>query len=231
MLVDAHLPLEVGPLGLAELWQLVGPALLARQADSLAALLDLRRQRGEADPIVALRTLYEHAVTFAWLAAEPGEERLGRFVKSDAASRLAMDDDARKVGVPILDPDQHARFERQVAELPKAMPDLLQRAEGADRHWADRIPGLEASSTVRSFRGLYAMAYRRHSAVAHPSLMGLNSVVADLPEGRRRVERGRRDQDMHGPFGLGVVLMALSLLIAGSSVGWPEAHEVEVPFE
>ena len=229
-LVDEHLPLEVGPLALADLWQLVGPALIVRQADSLEALLDLRG-RSEADAFVVLRSLYDHAVSFAWLAAAPGEERLGRFVRSDALSRLAMDDDAREVEVEVLESAARARFEAQAAELPRSMPTLLQRAEGADAHWAGRVPSLEDSSTTRSYRGLYAVAYRRQSAIAHASLMGLNSVVIDLPEGRRRVRRGGRDPEMQGPFGLGVILLAFTLFISAQTLGCPDAGAVAAAFE
>lgn len=230
-LVEAHLPVEVGPVGPANAWQLVGPSLIARQVGSLTALLALRSFGGEADPLVLLRTLYEHAVTFAWLAADPGEDRHQRFLKSDAVFRLGMDDDARKVGVELLDDLQRAEFRRQVEELPKEMPDLLRRAEAADGHWVGRIPALEDSLSTRSYRGLYAIAYRRHSAIAHPSLMGINTVTVDLPDGRRRVQLERRDPDMHGPFGLGSILFGFSLFISSSALGWPEQVAVEAAFE
>ncbi|HVY77354.1 MAG TPA: DUF5677 domain-containing protein [Solirubrobacterales bacterium] len=229
-LVEPHLPLEVLPTGPADAWQLTGPALVSRQVGSLTALLSLRPLGGEADPLVLLRTLYEHAVTFAWLAADPGEDRHRRFLKSDAVSRLSMDDDARRVGVQLLDEHQRAGFERQAAELPKEMPDLLQRAEAADRHWVGRIPALEDSSSTRSYRGLYAVAYRRHSAIAHASLMGLNTVTVELPSGRRRVQLEQRDPEMHGPFGLGSVLLGFTLFISGATLGWPDPAPVEAAF-
>ncbi len=142
-----------------------------------------------------------------------------------------MDDDARKVDVKLLDVSQRAEFERQAAELPKEMPDLLQRAEAADRHWVGRIPALEDSSSTDSYRGLYAIAYRRHSAIAHPSLMGLNTVTVDLADGRRRVQLERRDPEMHGPFGLGSILLGFSLFISGCALGWPDQLAVEAAFE
>jgi len=230
-LVEAHLPLETNVRGPADAWQLDGPALLSLQAGTLRALGALRALDQEADAFVLLRTLYEHAVTFAWLAAEPGEDRHQRFLKSDAEARLAMDDDGRKVGVELLDEAQRREFESQVATLSKAMPDLRQRAEAADEHWVDRIPGLRKDSEAASYRGLYAIAYRRHSAIAHPSLMGLNFVTVDLPGGGKRVQLEQRDPEMHGPFGLGSILLGFSLLIAGHALGWPEASAVEAAFE
>lgn len=230
-LVEPHLPIEVEPVIPATAWRLVGPSLISRQVGSLTALLALRSLGAEADPLVLLRTLYEHAVTFAWLGADPGEERHRRFLKSDAVSRLSMDGDARRVDVELLENDQRAECERLAAELPKEMPALLQRAEAADQHWVGRIPGLEASSRSGSYRGLYAIAYRRHSAVAHPSLMGLNTVTVDLPGGRRRVQLEQRDPAMHGPFGLGSVLLGFSLFISSGTLGWPDPADVEAAFE
>lgn len=230
-LVEAHLPVEVGPVGHADAWELVGPSLISRQVGSLTALLGLRALGGEADPLVLLRTLYEHAVTFAWLAADPGADRHQRFLKSDAVSRLGMDDDARKVGVKLLDDLHRAKFQRQAEELPKEMPDLLQRAEAADGYWVGRLLALEDSSSTRSYRGLYAIAYRRHSAIAHPSLMGLNTVTVDLPGNRRRVQLERRDPDMRGPFGLGAILLAFSLFISSCTLNWPKQDAVKAAFE
>jgi hypothetical protein len=230
-LVRPHLPVEVRVAGPADAWALVGPGLLARQVGSLEALLRLRDLDRQADAFVLLRTLYEHAVTFAWIAADPGLDRHRRFLKSDAAARLAADDDARKVGVPLLDAANRAKYERLVKELPKQMPKLIQRAAAADRHWAEKVPGLEAANRVRSYRSLYAIAYRHHSAIAHPSLQGLNFVTIDLPGGAKRVQLEERDPEIHGPFGLGSILLAFSLYISSQTLGWPEAPEVSAAFE
>ncbi|MGZ3357628.1 MAG: DUF5677 domain-containing protein [Isosphaeraceae bacterium] len=166
-LVEPHLPLHVRVVGPEDAWPLVGPGLLARQVGTLKAHYALRPLDQEADAFVLLRTLYEHAVTFAWIAAAPGTDWHQQFLKSDARARIEMDDDAREVGVPMLDAENRAEFERQVDQLPKEMPDLRQRGEAADKHWAGKIPALEASSETRSYRGLYAIAYRRQSHLIH----------------------------------------------------------------
>lgn len=230
-LVRPHLPLEVFVTGPADAWRLVGPALLARQIGSLEALFALRPLNRQADGFVLLRTLYEHAVTFAWFAADPGAERHGRFLKSDAVARLDADDDIAKLGLPMLGADERAKYEAQRDTLPKQMPDLLQRAEAADAYWADRVGPLENSRSTHSYRGLYASAYRHHSAIAHPSLMGLNLVVVDRPGGTLRVQLEERDREMNGPFGLAVILFAFSLYIAGQTLGWPEEASVDAAFD
>jgi hypothetical protein len=159
-LVRPYLPLDVLVHGPADAWPLVGPALIARATGSLEAILALVPLTREADADTLLRSLYEHVTTFAWLAAEPGEERMRRWLKSDCEARLRTDDDCRKVGVKILDDDRRKELEDTVAALPKGMPVLLDRAEAADAHWASRVAGLRDSTTPTSFRGLNAAAYR-----------------------------------------------------------------------
>jgi Family of unknown function (DUF5677) len=231
-LATPHLPESVRVGGPVDAWALTGPALIARQIGSLDALAALRPLDRQADAIVVLRSLYEHAVTFAWMAADPSEDRLERFLKTDAVARLKAADDARSVGVKILDDGNQAVFEKQKADLPNEMPPLDQRATAADKHWSGKVRGLEVSSETKSYRGLYAIAYRHHSAIAHPSLMGLNLVTVDLPDGSKKVQPEVRDPDFHGPYGLGVVLFGFSLYIAGQALpGWPEEAEIDDVFE
>lgn len=230
-LVRRHLPMDVRVTGPGDAWQLVGPALLARQVGSLEALFALRPLDRQADGFVLLRTLYEHAVTFAWFAADPGADRHSRLLKSDAVARLDADADIAKLGVSMLTVEERAKFESQRDRLPKQMPDLSQRAEAADSHWAGRVEYLKESSSTHSYRGLYATAYRHHSAIAHPSLMSLNFVTVDLPDGVVRIRLEERDPDMNGPLGLGVILFAFSLYIGGQTLGWPEAEEIDAAFD
>jgi hypothetical protein len=228
-LVRPQLPIEVRVTDLSAAWGLVGPALLARQVGTLEAIFALRPLGRQADALTLLRSLYEHAVTFVWLAADPGE-RLGRFRKSDLISRLELDNDMRHLGEPPLSDGVRRRFEAERDALPDRMPKLEKLTEEADRHWASSIPRWQAG-TVRSYRRLYASAYRRQSMVAHPSEMGLNGVFVDLPDGRKRVQLEGRDPEMRGPYGLGVIVFAFSLYVAAPVLGWPQASAVDAAFD
>jgi hypothetical protein len=230
-LVVRHLPIEVQVTDTTTLWRLVAPGLIARQAGTLDAILALRPLGRESDAFVLLRSLYEHAVTFAWLAADPGEDRLQQFEKSDAFARLGCDRDARKVGEPLLSESRRSELQQRIAQLSKQMPDLLQLAEGADAFWTGKIDGLAGSGQAGSFRGLYAIAYRHHSSIAHPTLIGLNRVSVEEDGGIQRVQMETRAPDTHGPFGLGNILLALSLYIAGEVIGWPPQADVYQIFE
>jgi Family of unknown function (DUF5677) len=226
-LVRPYLPVDVLVHGPADAWPLVGPALIARATGSLEAILALVPLKREADAGTLLRSLYEHVTTFAWLAAEPGAERMRRWLKSDCEERLRMDDDCRKVGVKILDDDIREGFEETVAALPKGMPVLLDRAEAADGHWVSRVAGLRDSTTPTSFRGLYAAAYRRFSAIAHPTNFGLNPVTVDLGGPHKRVQLEERPTDLRGPFGLATVVYALGLYVAAETIAWPTRFEID----
>lgn len=57
--------------------------------------------------------------SFRLVAADPGGDRHRRFLKSDTVARLDADDDARKVGVPLLDAESRAKFKTTLAHLAK----------------------------------------------------------------------------------------------------------------
>jgi hypothetical protein len=137
----------------------------------------------------------------------------------------------RNVGEPILTDEKRAEYQRHVDELPVAMPSLDQRAAAADRHWTDKIEALQGPDSTHSFRGLYAIAYRRQSALDHATLMGLNPVTVDLPDDRTRIQLEWRNPEMHGPFGLAVILFTFTLFISAATLDWPAADDVERAFE
>jgi hypothetical protein len=59
----------------------------------------------------------------------------------------------------------------------------------------------------------------------------ITAVYIDLANGAKRVQLEQRDPDMHGPFGLGPILLAFSLYVAGQALGWPAAKDVSAAFE
>jgi hypothetical protein len=90
---------------------------------------------------------------------------------------------------------------------------------------------LAGSDTAKSFRGFYALAYRHESTITHATMLGLNLVTEDLPEGGRRVQLEKRDPDSHGPFGRATLMFGFSLLIAAEALpGWPSQAEVNAVF-
>lgn len=109
-LVRSRLPLTAHVAGTADAWQLVGPALIARQVGTMEAIFALRPLDREADP-------------FAWLAADPGRERHRRFLKSDLRRRIQIAKDRRKlkhkgVQIDVASEAQQQDFEQRLTDLP-----------------------------------------------------------------------------------------------------------------
>ena len=111
-------------------------------------------------------------------------------------------------------------------ELPQGLPSLLVRAEEADDYWEGRVAVIRGSDMPLSFRGMYAIAYRRLSAIAHPSNLGLNFVTTHF-EGGIRVGLEERREVMIGPFGIARALYAIGLYISAVRLGWPASADID----
>jgi hypothetical protein len=234
-LVEARLPMEftvtVTATGDADAWPLVGTALLSRMTTTLRRMFDATHGGQSVDAATLARSLYEHVVHFAWLAADPSTARIQEWFKADLISRLKADTDMRSLGEPLFSDADRAALESQIAAMkgPKELK-LVNLAIAADKHWAGKLPGMGAHTTRDSFKGLYAVLYRSYSSTAHPTYMGLNHVVEDTsPTGRRVVIE--KPPEGRGPFGFATVVYALGLYVAAQSLGWPEADAVTAAFD
>ena len=176
------------------------------------------------------RSLYEHVVHFAWLAADPSAARLQEWRKTDLVQRLKADNDARSVGVPLFDDQARAQLQAQVEAMTGNDLILANLAIAADKHWAGKLPGMGTHRQTSSFKGMYAVLYRNYSGTAHPSYVGLNHVVEDVTDTRKRVIVEKRPEG-RGPVGMATVVYALGLYVAAQSLGWPDANRVTAAFD
>jgi hypothetical protein len=229
-LVDERLPAEHDVTGEHSSWPLVGTALLSRATSTLRHVFDARRGGQAIDAATLGRSLYEHVVHLAWLGADPSRARLEEWRKADLTQRLTADNDARGCGFELLNDAARAQLERQVASMTGNKLILPNLAIAADKHWAGKLPGMGSHQQPSSFKGFYAFLYRNHSETAHPSFIGLNYVVEDVTETRKRVILEKAPQG-RGPFGMATVVYALGLYVAAQSLGWPDAQRVDAAFE
>jgi hypothetical protein len=232
LLVESRLPAEYIVTGDHDAWPLISMALLSRMTTTLRHIMDLAPRGCGVDAGTLLRSLYEHLVHFAWLAADPSTARIEEWHKNDLRMRLAADDDARRRGVKLYTDQQFAQFKQQVAAMKGNRLKVEQLADAADKAWDGRLQavGLGPASQPKSFRGLYAFVYRNYSAGAHPSLRGLNPVVEDATATRKRVVL-EGPYEGSGPYGMATVLYALALYVAAASLQWPDTDDVEAVFE
>jgi hypothetical protein len=228
-LVTQRLPLEYSDSAPADRWQIIGTALLSRMTTTYATVLDLQRGRLEADSSTLTRSLYEHTVHFAWLAADPRPARLGLWHKEDLVQRLKADGDTTAHGVQMLTPAKRAGFEQQRDAVSGDLMSLADLAIAADKHWAGKLKGLQKHNEPVSLSGFYSVLYRSYSAIAHPSEMGLQRVTDAVRDGRVRVQielPTSRRSGRSGPWGIAGVVYTIGLLAASESLGWPDPDKV-----
>jgi hypothetical protein len=229
-LVERRLPAEYEVTGDVDAWPLVGAALLSRMTGTMRHIFRVQRLGRGSDAATLGRTLYEHAIHLAWLAADPTPARLEEWRKHDLKSRLAADTDASQHGISITTAAERAALEAQVAGMTGNRLVLEQLAEAADAHWGGKLPGMGAATESRSFSGLYVALYRNYSGTSHASYRGLNPVVEDVTITRKRVVLEDRYEG-RGPYGMATTVYALALFVAAESLGWPRATEVTAAFD
>jgi hypothetical protein len=188
-LVTERLPAEYDATGDDDAWPLIGTALFSRATSTLRHVFDAARGGQSVDAATLGRSLYEHVVHFAWLAADPSAARLQEWRKADLVQRLKADNDARSVGVPLVDDQARAQLQAQVDAMTGNDLVLANLAIAADKHWAGKLPGMGTYRQTSSFRGMYAILYRNYSGTAHPSYIGLNHVVEDVTDVRKARRR------------------------------------------
>jgi uncharacterized protein DUF5677 len=229
-LVDRQLPQEFRIPSIRDGWPAIGVGLLARMATTLRSMLDLQKSGLEADGSILGRSLYEHAVYFAWIAADP-ETRIVEWRRADITQRLKLDDDMRRHGDTAYTRENRDKAE---ADLRLVGGPLRLRTEqlaiAADQHWTGKIPGLRGQDRLHSFSGLYASLFRDYSSTAHPSELGLARVWEGSP-GQVRIRLEQPDWTRLGPYGMANILFALTLFVASQSIGWPNQDEIHRIYE
>jgi hypothetical protein len=231
-LVEERLPMEFEVTGDVDAWPLVATGLLSRATSTLRHIFGAGSGGQAVDAATLGRSLYEHIVHLAWLAADPSAERVQAWRKVDLLSRLTADTDVRRAGDQVFTDDARAALEVQIAGLegPERPFNLADLAIAADKRWAGVLPGMGAHTQVSSFRGFYAVLYRYYSSTAHPSFLALNHVVEDVTASRRRVVLEKPPED-RGPFGMATVVYALGLYVAAEALGWPDPDRVTAAFD
>jgi hypothetical protein len=227
-LVEGRLEVEGDASGPQTAWPMVGPALLAHATSSLRSIVfRLRPDGAHNDASRLLRSLYDHVVTFAWLAADP-PPRLALWRKEDLKQRLKIQREFAAVGEQLLPDADREQMERDVARIKGNAPDLASKATMADRHWMPRIDALQPHS-LRSFRGFYTILFREQSGLVHATMRGLNHVTIDLAPPRKRVVlEGPLGES--SPYSMATVVYGIALLVAAESLGWPDFDEIEAIF-
>ncbi len=226
--VDRYLPVAAGEDNRHDSWQVTGPALIARGRNTLESLTAVAAVRHRADASILLRSLFEHFVSFAWLAADPAN-RMPNWLASDATQRLKIDADFRTIGEPVFDEKVRREMEARRSAA-AAMPALPERAVRVDEEWGTRLRELNAISPHVSARGIYRAVYREGSSFTHPTIYGIEPVV-DGSQQTVFVRAGERPPEHPGALVLGPLTYALELFVSAEALGWPMKEEIHSVFK
>lgn len=227
--VNRYLPTAKHSTGAHDDWELAGPALIARGVRSLQAVRALRPGLFNLDAGVVVRCMFEHMVTFAWLAVDP-PARLPLWVKYDRQQRLRMDNDCSSAGLPLVSAEVRAQFTAEIAAIPGELPPLPERAEAADNHWCNLIAEHPPATDKGSFRGIYRTLYRHGSALAHVTHYGLHALIHEHQRGVFTIG-AERIENTTNSFTLAPVVLGMGLVIAGAALGWPSMDELNDAFD
>ena len=189
-------------------------ACLARCNYTLATVLRMEQRDIDCMPLV--RCLYEHSVTFAWVAIDPDTHHR-RMLAWELAQRRKMTEDLAKFGAVAPPMDAVKRSMIDADRTPA--PELADRALHADRHWQRSNTGW-----AFGFRRVYANLYRPYSALVHPTAMGLEPFVSYGPGGQ--LVGDPPPQHWGETASAAGASFADALIVASLRLGWPPLRDV-----
>ena len=234
-----YLPQDVESLGEFNDWSVVAPGLIAAAAVVVDSIFRLPPPRYRISAEMLARSVFEYAITFAWLAAPKGENeralRLARFEVDEYHDRETVDkryvsvlgdkrkryDELIKSGkMPshLVDPPMQTRMADRRNELKaKNMPDLLELAIQADDRWFDEVKAVGCVP----FAHVYGTGYSDHSFVSHASPTAVSRVVS----GAGTLTLGEPVGETTA-YRMSVLVFAVMLVIASRTLGWPPEADV-----
>jgi hypothetical protein len=204
------------------MWTVVGHALITRMRDTMDSIALLVPSHRESDALVLLRVVYEHVVTFCWLAIDPKTNLEEWWDDAKYWRRKQVEDAAENFGLDDLMTDE----EMSEAEAADRMINLVERSKAVEEHWSQRIPGFRGPDELLSLRGLYTVLFREASGTAHATSQSVAPVIegGDWKKRRHRVAPERTDRLFW--HALSVPVFCHALLVCHEEFGWPDPDVV-----
>jgi hypothetical protein len=211
----------------------VAAGLIARALGTADALLFLAPLERAADSTVLARSLYEHAITLAWVTGSEDEamDRIALLQRDDNEHRGKADrefTDLRGEGI-LTEGNREAIAQAMKLVGRRKLPPLTERARVADADWGERFGFGSIGNPLASLRAAYTTLYRFATAFAHPTFLGLNPVMERTPAATVIfVEKG--DQGAK-PMLLVPSLLGIALVIGSDLLGSPRMSEINAIFK
>ncbi len=119
-------------------WQVTRAALLARMTGTLQHLLYLAPSTSRLDGAALCRTLIDHAIHYAWIAAAP-KERLPRFLRKSYSHAINQHETMAERDIALLDPGLLARYRAYLEAHPLGTGKLPKMAAAVDAAWLEQV--------------------------------------------------------------------------------------------
>lgn len=250
--VRAGLPARVQSTGEFEDWNVASRAMLAIASDLLEAVMAEVPPRGRVRAEILSRSLAEYAITFAWLAAAEGDERVLRmrrlvkdeFVEREKAERklgeqmgrradykrLFASDTSREGGplpYKLLDERTRSRLDVLKADATlKPLPNTFDMAFAADTRWMSEIDLVDRNPFALS----YFLGFVGPSFMTHPSVTSIGRVVVGQPPGLV-VGLAQPLGLSEAPYSYAFLTTFNMLLVASRALGWPDESALRAVLE
>jgi hypothetical protein len=164
---STHLPVEISDAEQDNGWLQIA-WLPARITDGLFSIMNLGLLGLHADACALLRVMADHAITFAWLAAD--ETPPARY---NAWFRYSLQQAQRqKKHVEDLGGSFQSLPEFDSVDTMTPWLNSAAAARACDKFWQPFLEGVIQPGTLNSFEGIYASAFRQSSYYVHPTIAG-----------------------------------------------------------
>jgi hypothetical protein len=194
-------------------WERFGLGCVTRAYVTLGSLL--RNPNGDdVDGATIARSLYEHVVAFAWMAASP-DERLKMLLRTSAKEASKTAAELQKLGSIAIGADMLKELDRE--KRGDQAPGVADQALSADAYWSPRV-----QSWTWGFRRTYANLFRPYSWFVHPSPWGIDVFFDE--EGS--LDFTRCDASVGHVRAAAVASFADALVVASQVLGWPTTTSV-----
>jgi hypothetical protein len=196
-----------------ESWEVTRAAFIARMAGTLRHMSYLAPSNSRLDGMALARTLVEHAITYAWVAADPVE-------------RLPH----AEHGVELIDDRTRAIFRKYVRTHRTDLPGLPRLAAEANDAWRDSITRQGSPLHTPDFEELYRTVYDNYAGVDHASTLGLVTFVHVSADQRVATVDGdavRRQGDDLRPYWTGLFALAEALVVSNLMSGRPRTGPLQ----
>jgi hypothetical protein len=206
-------------------WPPIAAGLIARLADVVAGVAALVRSGRFSEAVSATRSVYEHSITFCWLAIDP-DRHLALWRGSALAHQRALHNDALQYDQTVLSEAELAATEgtnqRKINQL----------AARVDAYWPKYLPGFRArlegvqEANILTMQGLYTGLFRPASRSAHAQLLALDVVMDQEPQGRTVVRR-EGSSGLNELVHLAVPLTVIAFQVSERLFRWPDSEAAE----